>query len=267
MRSQVVIALSPIAAGPSLTTTELALTDAPARNLLLASLPVEALARIRPHLECVRLKQGEPLFGPDEPIRHVYFPETAVISLVCRLSDGRSVEVGTAGCEGMVGLTLLFAEEAAAVSAFTQIPGVASRMNGEEFTRLAAAPGPLHRMLLRYAEAFLSQVSQTAACNATHLVEERCARWLLTTHDRVDGDTFPLTQEFLAFMLGVRCAGVSVIMNDFQDTGMVKFNRGEVHVLDRARLEGVACDCYRSVRAHFERLLPRPTALRALPSA
>ena len=131
-------------------------------------------------------------------------------------------------------------------------------MAAEDFLHLARLPGTFQRVLLRYAEAFLCQVAQTAACNGAHLVEQRCARWLLMTHDRVNGDTFPLTQDFLAFMLGVRRAGVSVAMRDLQDAGMVRYNRGAVQVLDRERLEDVSCECYRSVRAHYDRLLPRP---------
>jgi CRP-like cAMP-binding protein len=122
-------------------------------------------------------------------------------------------------------------------------------------------------MLLRYAEAFLTQVARTAACNATHLVAERCARWLLVTHDRVKADTFPLSHDFLAFMLGVRRAGVAVTMHAFQDAGMVRFSRGDVQILDRARLEAASCDCYRAVRAHFDRLLPRLQAADPLPNA
>jgi CRP-like cAMP-binding protein len=244
-----------------------ATASAPVRNLLLSSLPREDFARVQPHLETVQLKQREALFEYAVPIRHVYFPESAVISVATRLTNGATVEVGTAGCEGMVGLTLFLADGSSPVTAFAQLPGVVRRMSAEAFTVLASAPGTLHQILLRYAEAFLSQIAQTAACNATHLVEERCARWLLATHDRVDGDKFPLTQEYLAFMLGVRRTGVSLAMHDLQAAGMVQYDRGEVEVLDRARLEGVSCECYLAVRAQFERLLPRskedPTLLPA----
>lgn len=255
------------ASNPASTATEIFHTAAPVRNLLLGSLPDEDLARVRPHLETVRLEQRDPLFEPQAPVRHVYFPETAVISVVSRLANGAAVEVGTAGCEGMVGLTHFLAGGASPVVAVVQLPGVVSRMDAETFTLLANAPGALHRILLRYAEAFLSQVAQTAACNASHLVEERCARWLLMTHDRVQGDKFPLTQEFLAFMVGVRRAGVSVAMHDLQDAGVVRYSRGEVQVLDRTKLEGASCECYGAVRAQFDRLLPRPRAAGVTPNA
>jgi CRP-like cAMP-binding protein len=208
-------------------------------------------------MEAVRVEQREPLFEPGTPVRHIYFPETTVISLVSTLSNGTAVEVGTVGCEGMVGLSVFLAEDVSFVQTLTQIPGVIWRIDAEAFTRLASAPGALHGMLLRYAQAFLAQVARTAACNATHLVEERCARWLLMTHDRVESDTFPLTHELLAFMLGVRPAGVAVAMRAFQDAGMVRYSRGRVELVDRTKLEAAACDCYGVVRASFERLLPR----------
>lgn len=234
-----------------------ALPDYPVRNLLLSSLPAEDFACVRPHLEAVQLGQREQLFERGTPIRHIYFPETTVISLVSMLSNGAAVELGTVGCEGMVGLSVLLAEDVSFVQTFTQIPGVIWRMDAGTFTQLASAHGALHGMLLRYAQAFLVQVAQTAACNATHLVEERCARWLLMTHDRVEGDSFPLTHEFLAFMLGVRRAGVTVAMRALQDAGIVQYTRGRVELLDRTKLESTACECYHVVRANFERLLPR----------
>jgi CRP-like cAMP-binding protein len=231
-------------------------TDGALRNRLLAALPAAELERVRPHLEQVRLEQRESLYEPETPISHVYFPETAVISLVSSLEDGGTVEVGTAGCEGMAGLPVFLAGDTSSLKAFAQIPGVAARMEAATFTRLAGAPGPLHRLLLRYTQAFLTQVAQSAACNGAHLVEERCARWLLMTHDRVTGDAFPLTHEFLAFMLGVRRAGVTMAMRTLQDLGLVDYSRGWVEIVEREGLEGASCECYRVVRDHFDRLLP-----------
>ena len=246
---------------------QLSAVAGPVRNLLLASLPPEELSQVRPLLETVQLEQQALLFAPGVPIHHVYFPETSVISVVTRLKSGATQEVGTAGCEGMVGLTLFLAEEASAATAFVQIPGIARRMRAAAFTRLASVPGALHQVLLRYAEAFLSQVTQTAACNATHLVGERCARWLLATRDRVETDRFPLTEEYLALMLGVRRGGVSVAMHQLQQAGMVQCGQGEIEVLDRAKLEEASCECYRTVRSRFERLLPRPVTGGAMPNA
>ena len=229
---------------------------APVRNRLLAALPGSELALLEPYLEPVWLEQRAQLFSPDRPIGHVYFPDTAVISLVSRLDDGRTVEVGTAGFEGMAGLSLFLAEDTSSFEAFAQIPGTVHRMEAQAFVRMATASASLHRMLLRYTQAFLTQVAQTAACNGAHLVEERCARWLLHTNDRVDGDEFALTHEFLAFMLGVRRAGVTVTLRALQDAGIIAYGRGRIAIVDRSALEAVSCECYRVFRDHFERLLP-----------
>jgi len=250
--------LSLAAAGPFSHGTEGSTSSEAVRNLLLASLPADELARMLPHLETVRLDHRTKIFVPGVPIRHVYFPETAVISVVNLLSDDTAVEVGTIGCEGMAGLALFLAEDVSPFVAIAQVPGVAQRMSADAFLLLASVPGALHDILLRYAQAFLCQVAQTAACNARHLVDQRCARWLLMTHDRVVGDRLPLTQEFLAFMLGVRRAGVSVAMHDMQDAGVIRYTRGAIEVVNRPRLEAMSCECYETVRKHFCRLLPRP---------
>ena len=228
----------------------------PVGNHLLAALPLEEYDRLGPYLERVHIEQRQLLFEDEEPIRHVYFPETMVVSLVRILRGGATIEVGTAGCEGMAGLPLFLGDDTSSIRAFAQIPGHAVRIEAVAFTRLAGASGVFHRLLLRYTQAFLTQVAQTAACNASHLVEERCARWLLMTHDRVDGDTLQLTHEFLAFMLGVRRAGVTVAMGELQERGLVRYTRGHVEVRDRNGLEAAACECYATVRAHFDRLLP-----------
>lgn len=233
---------------------------APHRNQLLWALPAEELERLRPHLDSVSLSQREVLYGTGTPIRFVYFPETAVISLVTRMADGATIEIGTAGCEGMAGLPVFLASDSSSVEAFAQIPGVAWRMDADVFARMAAPPSILHRILLRYTQALLTQVSQTAACNASHLVDERCARWLLMTHDRVDSDEFPLTHEFLAFMLGVRRPGITVAMRALRDTGSVDYRRGSVQIVDREGLERASCECYHVVRRHFEQLLPSGAA-------
>ena len=250
----------PPARGPQLVSTATSAACEPAlllppRNRLLGTLPHVELAALQPHLELVHLDHHDTIFEPAHAIDAVYFPETAVVSLVNTFEDGGTVEVGTAGCEGMVGLPVFLGEPASPVTVFTQIPGTASRMNAEAFVQLAAAPGALHTMMLRYTQAFLTQVAQTAACNAAHLVEQRCARWLLMTHDRVEGDDFPLTHEFLAFMLSVRRAGVTLAMRALQDADLVRYTRGRVAIVDRAGLEGASCECYGVVSAQFARLL------------
>jgi len=232
--------------------------NARVRNRLLGALPADHLALLTPHLERVELAQHAQLFAPEQPIHHVYFPETVVVSLMSRLEDGRAVEVGTAGFEGMAGLPVFLAHGTATLDAVAQIPGTAHRMAAPAFTRLAAASSPLHRLLLRYSQAFLTQVAQTAACNGVHLVQERCARWLLATCDRVDDEDFALTHDLLAFVLGVRRAGVTVTLRSLQDAGVISYARGRISILDRAALEAVSCECYRVVRAHCDRLLPEP---------
>jgi CRP-like cAMP-binding protein len=241
---------------PSPTTIGLA-HPRPLRNGLLASLSSRELAALLPSLEYVQVEVGDSVFEPETPIPYVYFPETAVVSLVSELRDGGTVEVGTAGCEGMAGLPVFLGEDRASVRAFIQVPGTALRMESEQFARLASVPGPFHQMMLRYTLAFLTQVAQTAACNGAHLVEQRCARWLLLTHDRVEGDELHLTHEFLAAMLCVRRAGVTLAMRALQDAKLVSYSRGRLTVTDRAGLERASCECYQVVRTNFERLLAR----------
>lgn len=233
--------------------------DGRPRNRLLAALSAPDRAHVEAHLELVELRQRDVLFDAGERIDHVYFPETVVVSLVSWLEDGGSVEVGTTGCEGVAGLPVFLGDAVSPVRAIAQIPGRARRLSADLFTDLTARSADLHRLMLRYTHAFLTQVAQTAACNAAHLVEERCARWLLMTHDRVDGDEFPLTHEFLAFMLGVRRAGVSAVMRLLSDARVIRYDRGNVAIVNRAALERHACECYRVVRAQYERLLPSGT--------
>lgn len=218
------------------------------RNQLLTALPDDVLAAMHPHLERIRLEQRDLLFGPGEAIEFVYFPETAVGSLVGILSGGGVSEVATVGCEGIIGLPIFLGEQTSSHHAFTQVPGYAERMTVASFAVMVKSSPDLQLLLLRYTQAFLTQVTQTAACNVTHLVEERCARWLLATHDRVIGDELELTHELLAFTLGVRRAGVTVVMNSLRTAGLISYSRGRVVVRDRAGLEAASCACYDVVR-------------------
>jgi CRP-like cAMP-binding protein len=242
--------------------TETSGADEAPRNRLLGALPPEEFEQIRPKLDCVQVRQRELLFDAESPIRYVYFPETMVVSLVNIFTEGRTVEVGTAGCEGMAGLPIFLGDDASSLRVFAQIAGTASRMEAETFRRLASPPSAFHQVLLRYTQAFLTQVAQTAACNGAHLVDQRCARWLLMTHDRVEGDELSLTHEFLAFMLGVRRAGVTVSLGALENAGLVQQKRGRVRIVDRAGLEKVSCECYRVVRAHYERLFAASDSVR-----
>lgn len=225
-------------------------------NRLLAALPQDEYAWLEPHLEPVALHARDVLAKPDEPFHHVYFPDTAIISVVNPLRGGM-VEVGTIGNEGMAGLSVFLDAGPAPNSTFVQIPGQGQRIAARAFVQGTEERRELRRILQRYTHAFLTQVSQTAACNRAHPLEERCARWLLMTHDRVgERDSFPMTHEFLSFMLGVRRAGVTVAAGILQKAGFIRYTRGRITVVDRVGLEGASCECYGIVRAHFERLLP-----------
>ena len=225
-------------------------------NRLIAALPADEIALVRSSLERVELAQRDVLYESDEAIRHVYFPETAVISLMNNFSNGGTIEVGTVGREGMAGLPAFLSGPTSTARAVVQLPGTAYRLDARSLRDVAGPGRPLHTLLMRYTHAFLAQVAQTAACNSAHLVDERCARWLLTTSDRVDGDDFPLTHEFLAFMLGVRRSGVTVAMRTLKDSGLVKYTRGRVTIVDRDRLQGASCECYGMVSATFAAVVP-----------
>jgi CRP-like cAMP-binding protein len=207
-------------------------------------------------IEPVELDLGQVVAESNEPFRHVYFPETAVFSVISRMADG-AVEVGTVGSEGMVGIAVFLDTDACVNETVAQIPGAAGRIESARFVDGAATRPELRRLLNRYTEAYLTQVAQTAACNRLHGIEARCARWLLMTHDRVgEAERFPLTQEYLAIMLGVRRSGVSLAAGALRDAGLIQYSRGAIRVVDRAGLEKAACECYGIVRRHFDRLLP-----------
>lgn len=232
------------------TTTE---TD----NRLLAALPPEELGRIRPMLETVPLEFKLLLHGPDRPIDHVWFPHIGVLSLVNEVPESRPVEVATVGNEGFTGVPLLLGADTMPTQCICQIPGAASRMGSGAFRDAQDANPVFRALLLRYTLALLNQVAQSASCNRAHSIDERCARWLLMTHDRVNGAKhFPLTQEFLAQMLGVRRASVSVAQAILQRAGLIRYTRGSISVLDREGLEAASCPCYGIIRTGYNRLLP-----------
>lgn len=241
--------------------------EAPPRNRILASLPPQEWARLRQTLERVPLSLRQVIFEPGQPIPHVYFPEDGVISILGLMDDGSGVETATVGNEGMAGVPVFLGAMQMAAQAFVQVAGSAWRMPSAALrdevrrgTELAAALG-------RYTQALFTLVAQSSACNRKHGVEQRCARWLLMTHDRVQGDTFGLTQLFLSQMLGVRRATVSEAAGALQQAGLIEYTRGRISVLDRAGLEAAACACYRVIHAEFARMvdgIPAPSPLDAL---
>jgi CRP-like cAMP-binding protein len=227
-------------------------------NRLLASLPKADFERISRHMETLHLEMKHMAYEPNKPIEYAYFPLTGVASLVTVMEDGSAVEVATIGNEGMVGLPLFLGVDRTAGHAFTQVPGDSIRIKAEIFTKAVQQSGRLTKMMQLYTQALMVQISQGMACNGIHSVRQRCARWLLMTHDRVASDRFPLSQEFLAQMLGVRRAGVSKVASGFQADGMIRYSRGFIQFQNRKALEAVSCECYRVIQNEFDRLLGAP---------
>jgi CRP-like cAMP-binding protein len=227
------------------------------RNRILAALPDSTLARLAPHLEPVSLSLRELVFPPREPVRHALFPLDGVVSLVAELEDGNPVEIATIGNEGMTGLATFLKTDWLPYRAFVQVPGRAVRLDSEILAAESDRDEGLSDALKRHTQALLTQVAQSVACNRMHAVEARCARWLLMTHDRVGrAEQFPMTQEFLATMLGVRRATVTVAAGILQRAGFIRYTRGKITVVDRKGLEAASCECYAAVRAELDRLLP-----------
>ena len=225
-------------------------------NRIIAAVPKKEQARLADQLEPVQLGLKDVLYEPGQPIRFVYFPMTCVISLVKTMKDGRVFEFATVGNEGMAGIPLLLGATSEPATALAQIAGAALRMRAANFGQEVARGGALPDLLHRYTEAFLNQVAQSVSCNRAHDIVQRCGRWLLMTHDRVDGDQFALTQEFLAQMLGVQRASANKAAGMLQDRALIAHRRGRITILDRKGLERVACECYKIVRDEFERLMP-----------
>jgi CRP-like cAMP-binding protein len=226
------------------------------KNRLLASLPTEDFQRLAPHLETVpiRLKQVHHKHG--ERLRAVYFPNGGVASITTMLLDGTTVEAATVGDEGMLGIEAFLSADAIATGeTLIQVPDTSAELlSVEQFRHELARQGALHAVIGRYTQVHMAQMMQSAACNALHQVQQRCARWLLTTHDRMHRHDFRLSHEFLAIMLGVQRPTVSVVAANLQRAGLIKYTRGRVAILNREGLEAAACECYAVVRAHFNTL-------------
>jgi CRP-like cAMP-binding protein len=232
----------------------------PERNQLLAYLPPDDYAALLAELEPVHIEHKQYLSGPDESIKEVYFPRGAVISILAPMEDGQSVEGATVGVEGIVGLPVFLGDGSAQDEVVCQVPGPGARMSAERFRFAYERSAALHDMLHRYTLALMGQLIRTAGCNRAHPVEERCARWLLMTSDRVGSNEFPLTQEFLAAMLGVRRPSVTVAAGLLQQAGLIQYHRGRLTIIDRERLEQSACEDYRLTRQIYERLYRDGTA-------
>ena len=203
----------------------------------------------------VTIQSKQVIYRRDEPIRHVYFPENCVISLVTELDDGDSVEAITVGCDGFAGIAVFHGVSSSRLKAIGQITGEARRIEAEAFAELARECENLNRLLHRYSQFVFETVSQSAACNRLHVIEQRCARWLLMSEDRVGRSHFDLTQEFLAEMLGVRRPGVTVAMGVLEKAGLISHSRGNITVTDRAGLEEASCECYKTIKQRQSELI------------
>jgi len=223
-------------------------------NRLLASLPSEELTALHPHMEQVSLSHGQRLILPHELIGFVYFPLNSLLSLVTVMEDGSTVEAGSIGREGMAGLPILLDAGTTPSQTLTQIPGQAVRVKAQIIKEAFDAGGALQKILHRYIHTTIVIGSQTAACNRLHQIEARLCRWLLMSSDGVGSEELFLTQEFLSTMLGVRRAGVSEAASQLQGKGLIRYQRGRIQIVDRKSLETAACECYRVVRAEYERL-------------
>jgi CRP-like cAMP-binding protein len=227
----------------------------PLENRLLAALPKEVYEQLVPSLEPVSLTLKQPLYEPNRALASVYFPLTMVGSLLTLMQDGQQIEVGTVGNEGMIGLPVFFGAETISGQAVTQVPGEAMHMPAAVFRNHALQPGPLQDLLLLYTQTLFTQMAQSLACNSLHTIEQRCARWLLMTQDRVRSAQFPLTQQFLAQMLGVRRAGVSEVASRLQQEGLIQSHRGLIMIVNREGLEAVSCEWYATIKQEYDRLL------------
>jgi CRP-like cAMP-binding protein len=226
----------------------------PNANQLLTALPPKDYARLRPHLATVPMTLKQILWEPNRPIDAVYFPINAVASILA-LTDGHSVEVGTIGNEGFVGLPVFLGATTSPGRAMVQVAGEGVRLDVAVFRRAAQREGRLRQLLERYTQAFMTQVSQSTACNRAHSAEQRLARWLLIVRDRVERNEFPLTHEFLGQMLGVRRATVTDAAAALQRVKLISYHRGVITIRNGRGLERAACECYGIVRREFERLL------------
>lgn len=235
-----------------MSTTESLRTTA---NRILKALPLEEYERLSADLEKVSMPLGEILCQPDEPITHVYFPNRGTVSLVSNFDDGRSVEVGMVGNEGMFGVCVFLGSISTPLLAQVQLPGEGLRMRRDVLKREFKKAGHLQDLLLRYTQAFITQIAQTAACNRAHPMEARLVKWLLMCADRANSKELELTHEFMAMMLGARRASVTEAASGLRTRGLIAYRRGHLTILDRQGLESVSCECYPMVKKEFARLI------------
>jgi CRP-like cAMP-binding protein len=231
-------------------------SHAPSQNHLLAALPAEERGRLIPHLELVPMPLGAVLYESGSELRHVYFPTTSIVSLLYVMRDGASAEIAVVGNEGIIGVALFMGGETMPNRAVVQSAGHAYRLKGHLLKQEFNRSGELQHLLLRYTQALLTQMAQTAVCNRHHSLDQQLCRWLLLSLDRLPSTELVMTQELIANMLGVRREGVTEAAGNLQKAGLISYRRGRITVLDRVGLEARACECYAVVKKEFDRLLP-----------
>lgn len=228
----------------------------PQQNHLLEALPEAEYARIYPMLEYICLPLGQALYEPGGSLQHVYFPTTAIVSLLNVLENGASAEIAVVGNDGVLGVSLFMGGDTTPSRAVVQSAGYGYRMRASLLKQEFNRGGPMMHLLLRYTQALITQMAQTAICNRHHSIEQQLCRWLLLSLDRLNTDRLCMTQELIANMLGVRREGVTEAAGKLQRCGLISYTRGQIQVLDRLTLEHKVCECYKVVKAEFDRLLP-----------
>ena len=232
----------------------------PTLNKLLAALPRDVYDRVEPKLELVPLKLGASVYEAGGKQPYVYFPTDAIVSLLYVMKDGASAEIAVVGNEGLVGISLFMGGETTPSRAVVQSAGHAHRLSSKRLKREFEAGGPLQHLLLRYTQALITQMAQTAVCNRHHSIEQQLCRWLLLSADRLPTNVLTMTQELIANMLGVRREGVTEAAGKLQDAEIINYSRGRITILDREKLERRVCECYAVVKSEFDRLLPEEIA-------
>jgi CRP-like cAMP-binding protein len=230
-------------------------TNQPPGNKLLAKLPPEEYERIRPHLGHISFALGEVIYESGGQLSYIYFPTTAIVSLLYMMENGSSAEMGVAGNEGLVGLALFMGGSTTPNRAVVQGAGGALRMKTAVLQAEFALGGTFQQLLLRYTQALITQMSQTAVCNRLHSIEQQLCRWLLLIHDRLRTNEVVMTQELIANMLGVRREGITAAAGRLQESGLISYVRGRIRILDRPGLEATVCECYKVVKDEYDRLL------------
>jgi CRP-like cAMP-binding protein len=228
----------------------------PMQNHLLAALPTAEYARLLPNLELIPMSLGEALYESGGHLQHVYFPTTSIVSLLYVLADGASAEIAVVGNEGILGISLFMGGETTPSRAVVQSAGYGYRVKAQLLKQEFNRAGPVLHLLLRYTQALITQMAQTAVCNRHHSVDQQLCRWLLLSLDRLASNELSMTQELIASMLGVRREGVTEAAGKLQDVGLIQYHRGKITVLDRSGLEARVCECYEVVKTEFDRLLP-----------